>query len=69
MTKLEEVRAIMHDHKMGNVWYGERKGSFDAWFRWHADEDSQKKLKDIGCEVELTSSLSTPLTRILYAGV
>lgn len=65
MTKLEEVKQIMHEHQMGNVWYGGKKGTFEAWFRWHADEETKNKLKSIGCHVELTSSMDTPLTRVI----
>lgn len=68
MTKLEEVRKILYDHEMGNVWYGQRKGCFDAWFRWHADDQAIKKLADIGCIVQLTSSMGTPLTRVISNG-
>lgn len=64
MTKLEEVKKIMHEHQIGNVWFGAEKGKFEAWFRWHADADSKNKLEAMGCEVLLTSSMGTPLTLV-----
>jgi hypothetical protein len=64
MKKLEEVKQILHEHQRGTGWDGVDKGTFEAWFRWHASAEDIKKLEAMGCEVLLTSSMGTPLTRV-----